>query len=70
MRKDGNTIVLSRRNLMTLLAKLDGFPSASACTIARGSDAPGVYVRAEEDDIHYRYRAAGVMHPDTEEKLS
>lgn len=70
MRTEGNTIVLSRRNLVALLAKLDGFPSASACTIGGGSEAPGVYVRAEEDDVHYRYRAAGRMHPDTEEKIS
>lgn len=69
----GNTIVLSRRNLESLLAKLDGSPPDSACTIM----APTVYgpwlVKAEEDAEHYahesRKEAAGVagrMHPDTE----
>lgn len=63
---DKVTLVLSRRNLLTLLAKLDGYPPNSACTIMGGSDAPGVLVRAEEDDVHYQDRPAGRMHPETE----
>ena len=61
-------LVLSRRNLKTLLAKLDGFPENSALTIVGGDSAPGVVVRAEEDDIHYGSRGygPGPMHSDTE----
>ena len=62
-------IVLSRRNLLALLAKLDGHPEGSACTIAGGADAPGFLVRAEEDDVHYADRAPGRMHPETEARL-
>lgn len=59
--------VLSRRNLMALLAKLDGFPAGSACTI--GSPDGSWYVRAEEDSVHYSERAPGRMHPTTEHRL-
>jgi hypothetical protein len=68
-------ITLSRRNLLTLLAKLDGHPPDSACTIQGGADAWGYFVRAEEDDVHYFDRPAfletkwGPMHPDTEQAL-
>ena len=66
-------MILSRRNLKTLLAKLDGHPQNSACTIGGGVDAPGLFVVAEEDDVHYADRVVpqgmtkwGPMHPDTE----
>ena len=74
---DGHLIVLSRRNLLTLLEKLDGHPPNSACTIM----APPQYgvwaVKAEEDGEHYlgSHRPAtlrgmaGRMHPDTEQAL-
>lgn len=66
-------IVLSRRNLETLLAKLDGNPPDSQCQIG----APRIYgewwVKAEENDVHYANKTrgdaaglAGRMHPDTE----
>jgi hypothetical protein len=69
-------LVLSRRNLLTLLAKLDGHPVNSACTIGGGDDALGYFVRAEEDEVHYAEREVpagmpkwGPMHPATEAVL-
>jgi hypothetical protein len=47
-------VTLSRHNLLTLLAKLDGYPSNSACTIALpGVEGPELVVRAEENEAHY-----------------
>lgn len=63
------TIVLSRRNLLTLLAKLDGFPPDSACSITGGFEAPNIWIRAEEDEEHYARRPAGEMHPVTEGRI-
>ena len=62
-------VVLSRRNLLSLLAKLDGHPPMSTCTLIGGDEAPDIRVRAQEDDIHYAKRPAGPMHPDTEERI-
>jgi hypothetical protein len=69
----GTTIILSRRNLESLLAKLDGNPPDSVCEIG----APDIYgsfsVKAEENGPHYAHESrgdvkgiAGQMHPDTE----
>lgn len=72
MRLDpGGVIVLSRRNLCALLAKLDGHPPNSACTIIGGEDALGVVIHAEEDDVHYGTRGYGPgrMHEATEETI-
>lgn len=66
MRVEGQTIVLSRRNLQVLLAKLDGHPADSACTIYKD----GFYVKAEEDADHYGDRLPGEMHPETEARLT
>lgn len=55
------TIELSRYNLEVLLAKLDGNPASSACTI--GKD--GWWVKAVEDEAHYTDREPGEMHADT-----
>ncbi len=66
-------ITLSRSNLRALLAKLDGHPPNSACTIVKDTDIGFLTVRAEEDAAHYDeprglgYR--GLMHPDTEAAL-
>lgn len=65
-------IVLSRRNLLTLLVKLSGHPANSACTIgwpgAEGQ--PTLLVRAEPDGRHYADRApAGTMVCQTEGAL-
>jgi hypothetical protein len=66
MKVNGKEMVLSRRNLEALLAKLDGHPPGSACTIVGGSDAEGWTVRAEENGAHYADRPAGMMVADTE----
>lgn len=50
LENDG-TVVLSRRNLKSLLAKVDD-PS-SWRTLNGGADAPGVTVKAETDADHY-----------------
>lgn len=69
MRVEGKSMILSRRNLMSLLAKLDGSPPRSRCTIIGGSEALGWTVVAEEDEVHYADRYPGEMHPQTEEAL-
>ncbi|MDQ2912252.1 MAG: hypothetical protein M3T56_03245 [Chloroflexota bacterium] len=68
-------VVLSRRNLRALMAKLDGSPPVSACTISYDTrDGVTLFVTAEEDAPHYQnperdVPAPGPMHPDTEERL-
>lgn len=64
------TLILSRRNLLTLLAKLDGFPPNSACSIVGGCEAPNIWVKAEEDEVHYAGRPASEMHPITEGRIA
>ena len=64
-----DVIVLSRRNLLTLLMNLDGYPEGSVCEIIGGKEAPNVLVRAEEDSVHYALRAPGVMRPETERAM-
>ena len=73
------TVYLTRRNLRTLLAKLDRnleVPNSSACAIIKTdtvhpkypcSDA--VEVIALEDAEYYTERAPGRMHPAEEAKL-
>ena len=62
-------LVLSRRNLLTLLAKLD--EPYSHRTLYKMMDGPGSYfiVTAEEDSDHYIGRSAGPMSPLTEATL-
>ena len=68
-------VVLSRRNLLTLLAKLDGAPSGSACTILAPVQYGTFFVKGEEDGPHYFHPEreargeAGAMHPATEHVL-
>jgi hypothetical protein len=61
-------VVLSRRNLLTLLHKLE--MAGSSRTLAGGDCAAGfeLVVRAEGDDEHYaeREEGPGPMHPQTE----
>jgi hypothetical protein len=75
---DSVTIVLSRRNLLTLLAKLDGHPPGSACSIAAPMGYGEWEVIAEEDGPHYDHpnrmsvvgdSRPGPMHPATERAL-
>lgn len=62
-------VILSRRNLEAMLAKLNGHPPNSGLT-ALGSrdDAPGLILRVEENEPHYAHRGgvAGEVHPETE----
>ena len=61
------TIELTRRNLLVLLAKLDGYPPDSACTII---DSTGyIAVKAVEDAEHYSGRDPGRMAAETEAVL-
>ena len=62
-------IRLSRRNLLSLLAKLDGKPPGSHCELFKNTDAGWVFVKAEEDAAHYGSTVPGEMHPDTEEAI-
>ena len=61
-------VVLSRRNLLTLLAKLAGHPSDSACSVMWREPGATLLVHAEADALHYgqRVEPPGPMHPDTE----
>lgn len=57
-------VTLSRRNLETLLSKLDRGKQASACLLTRHcEDGTYLMVHAEEDGEHYAKRAPGEVHP-------
>jgi hypothetical protein len=68
-------VALSERNLKALLAKLQGHPPDSSCTISYAvPDLGWLYVTAEPDAVHYANPERdtpepGEMHPDTEERL-
>lgn len=63
-------IELTRRNLLVLLAKLDGNPPNSSCTLVKNIDDTMVYVKAVENDEHYTdEEPPGVMHEDTERAI-
>lgn len=67
MRIEGRRIILSRRNLLTLLYKLEREDSA------RTIEKDGWYVSSEPDEEHYAGRPEGPpgpMHPIEEEKLT
>ena len=61
----GIRVFVSRRNLLALLAKLDGYPAGSSKTIVRD----GLQVTAEEDTEHYKERKPGKMHGETEKQI-
>jgi hypothetical protein len=67
---ENRTLELTRTNLRTLLAKLDGNPPDSCCTIGGHPAAEFWYVKAVEDEEHYSDRPRGEMHPDTERALN
>ena len=54
-------VTLSRRNLLTLLAKLD-IPGSERTIIKPG----GIIVTAEQDEVVYAGRQPGRMEPQTE----
>ena len=65
-------VILSRRNLKALLAKLDGHPTDSHCEIYKDFASGRLYVRADEDGPHYSHTEShtpGLMHPETEEAI-
>ena len=69
-RVDGRVVqvTLSRRNLLALLAKVEGHPSVSSVAIifpGTGAE-PTLVVLAESDSVHYEGRGPGPMHPATE----
>lgn len=64
-------VTVSRRNLLALLAKLDGHPHESFCTIIGPTMYPPTVLTAEENEQHYSdLDRLGVpqdpMHPETE----
>jgi len=67
------TIVLSRRNVLALLHKLD-FPGSQRTIVKVVKHPDGVQkilsLKAEDDDVHYRDEAPGEMHPATEKFIS
>lgn len=66
--ESSHRVELTRRNLLSLLAKLDGYPKDSACTIARTAE-DGInmwYIHAVEDSEHYTDQAPGAMVHETE----
>jgi hypothetical protein len=56
-------IELTRRNLTTLLAKLDD--PASERTLVKDDDGSTAWVIAVEDDAHYSDRAPGMVYMPT-----
>ena len=70
---EDHTIELTRRNLLSLLAKLDGNPRDSACMIGspnRDHEGHVWWVKAVENDKHYSDRSPGRMHDATEAALT
>lgn len=74
-----NQIYLTRRNLLTLLSKLDRVKNCddeSACTIIKNDNVHPKYpqtmksirVTALEDEDYYTFREAGGVHPSDEPK--
>lgn len=63
------TIELTRRNLLALLAKLDGHPPDSGCELRKTFYGAQVAVRAVENDAHYADHDPGALHPATERSL-
>ena len=59
------TVTLSRRNLLTLLSKLDQRDSRRMIT-RRCEDGTQLYVRVEPDEEHYTEREPGPMSPESE----
>ena len=67
----GRVVVeLSRRNLESMLAKLNGYPPSSHCTLVRECENGLILeVRGVENDQHCVKREPGPMHPSTERQM-
>ena len=61
-------ITLSRRNLKTLLLKLDE-PDSFKSIFRDTAEGGRFYIKAEDDEVHYEDRTPGIMHPREEERL-
>lgn len=68
MRLEGNNLFISERNAKALLAKLEGYPKYSFCTIATHD--LEFFLTIEPDEIHYADRDPGKMNSETESKMS
>lgn len=66
--KQNGTIVLSRRNLLALLHKLD--KPGSAKTLIKRTENGLLVVQAEEDQDHYGDVSPGQMSSDTEKFIA
>lgn len=67
----GIRVVLSRRNIEGLLAKLNGHPPDSALTLVGPTMYFPTIVTVEENDVHYEHQSRegtppGRLHPDSE----
>lgn len=64
-------LTLSRRNLKTLLLKLDEPDSQRTLVRHQGDGKPSLVIHAEDDEAHYTNRdvPAGEMHPREEVRL-
>jgi hypothetical protein len=60
-------VELTRRNLEALLAKLDGNPPNSRCTLIDETDT--MFVKAVENAEHYTARLPGAVHRATCEAM-
>lgn len=54
-------VTLSKRNLQTLLSKVDR--EGSHATLCRETDDGYLTVHAQSDEVHYRDREPGAVHP-------
>lgn len=69
-------VTLSRRNLLSLLHKIDGMENSAGTLVSFNCFVDGeqdmshtVWVKIEPDEVHYADREPGLMHPETEEFL-
>lgn len=62
----GLIVVLSKRNLLALLHKVDLPEGESHRTLARDTEEGVIIVTAEPDDQHYGDRIPGPVTPDTD----
>ena len=58
-------LIVSRRNLQSLLAKLDGHPPESSCTLEAPRSEGRFFIKAEENEPHYAGRQPGHVHPES-----